>query len=95
MYKPIREMLRHPVANPEIILGGEFITVDTTARKVQSVQAPQQPTPRAHPASSPSTATDLGTTVIDETPLEEPSSTQTTLPSPQLPPQTGTGPAVA
>ena len=72
MYKPIREMLRHPAANPEIILGGEFITVDTSAGKVQAVQAPQQPTLRAHPASSPPTATDLGTTVIDETPLEEP-----------------------
>ena len=63
MYKSIREMLRHPVATPEIIKGGEFITVDTTARKVQAVQAPQ------HPASSAPTATDLGTTVIDETPL--------------------------
>ena len=78
MYKPIRELLRHPMANPEIIQGGEFITVDTTARKVQAVQPPPQP--RAFPESSPPTATDLGTEVIDETPLgsEEPSSTQPT-----------------
>ena len=51
LYRPIREMLRHPVANPEVILGGEFITVDTTARKVQAVQPPPQP--RAFPESAP------------------------------------------
>ena len=97
MYKPIRELLRHPVANPEIILGGEFITVDTTARKVQAVQAPQQPLPEPtqhHVPPQPQTWAQPSSTRRHRKSLQAPSP-PCQRHSPQLQPRTGRGPAAA
>ena len=61
-YKPVREGLREAVPNPEVIVGGEFVTVDIHVQRVAAPPATQELQP-AQPAEEPK---DLGTEIIDE-----------------------------
>lgn len=61
-YKEIREALREPIPNPDVVVGGEFITIDTWARTSATVSEP----PAAEPPA------DLGTEPIIEEDVNAP-----------------------
>ena len=49
-YKPVRESLKIPIPNPEVVVGGEFITIDTLAqRSVPKGAAAAAPSPKKEP----------------------------------------------
>ena len=56
-YTPIREMLRLPIPSPDVLVGGEFVTIN--------VLGPQK-TPPPNASQAAGSAEDLGTEVIDE-----------------------------
>ena len=57
VYLPIRETLKQPIPNPEVLVGGEFVTIN--------VCGPQK-TPPPNASQAPEPPEDLGTEVIDE-----------------------------
>ena len=63
VYKTVRDPLRQAIPTPDVIVGGEFVTIDTKAKEAPPAGEAEGSAPAASAAEEPQ---DLGTEVIRE-----------------------------